>query len=614
MSGVAGCFHRDLAPATAADLAPMARALAWRGADGHASTCRGACVLATWHTWTTAEELGEVGPRELPAAGLLLAFDGRLDNRAELHRALGSDRPLEALSDAELVLLAWSAWGEEAPARLLGPFALLVADTRQRLFWLARDPVGHRGLAFHLGPDLLLAASDEHAIAADPRVGDTLDENMLAQYFSLAERVDGRTFFRGIEQVLPGELLRVGPRELQRRYFYRPRLDAGWRTSEDWQEAFRETLRLAVLCRLRTPSPGQVGVLLSGGLDSTAIAAMASTLLPGDRLSSFTWTFPAHPECDESAFVAETVARLGLEAHAVPCDDAGPLAGFERPGGAADWPTHPGTPEQNAYRLFHQRAYAAARSAGTRVLLSGMGGDQLYSGADAFVADLLHERRYFELPGELFWYWRRGRLRLSAWRDLLPARALWWRRRRRRAESAPWLTARALALLPENSPWPAWAADARRPEQVVRLFDPTNAHGINVECYYALRLGVAPRYPWRDLRILELAMQLPGVELRKRDVTRPILRRALRHMMPQNVIERNTKTSFEPIFRQSLQGERRAQVAALLDRPGARWPDFVSRAVLDRERGGAPTPLGALLIWMCLALELWLVRRESAGP
>lgn len=619
MSGVACCFHRDGAPASGDDLAAVAARLAWRGGDGSGHLAAGPVALATWHFWTTPEELGERGPRAAAAAGLLLAFDGRLDNREELARQLALDRPAERLarlSDAELALQCWLAWGEAALPRLLGPYALIVAQPRERRVWLARDPIGNRGLAFHLGPRLLLAASDEDAIAADPRVGRRLDDVQLAHYFSLEDRVDGRTFFRGVEQVLPGELLLVDGDEVERRLFYRPPLEAGPRSGEEWQEAFRDTWRQAVACRLR--APGAAGVLLSGGLDSTPIAAFAREARPAGRLCSFTWAFPAHPECDERALARETAARFELEAHEIPCDDAGPLAGLPADLAAAAaapddaWPVHPGTPEQNAYRLFHQRSYAAARAAGIRVLLSGMGGDQLYAGAESFAADLLRRGRPADLLRELAWHLGRRTLGAEAFRDLLPARLVWWRRRRRRRLAAPWLTAAAFARLPGLPPWPPWAAAAQRPEQVLRLFDPTNAHGINVECYYALRLGVSPRYPWRDRRIVELALQLPGIELRKRNVKRPILRSALRNSIPRNVIDRTTKTSFEPIFRQSLFVERQALTAALLDRPDARWPLFVEPGFLDRERLRVPSASGALMIWICLALELWLLRGESA--
>lgn len=613
MSGVACCFHRDGAPASADQLSAVADRLAWRGGDGSGCRVEGCIAVATWHFWTTPEEAGEREPREAADAGLLLAFDGRLDNREELARALAIDRPA-GISDAELALRAWLAWGEAALPRLLGPYAMIVARPRERQVWLARDPIGNRGLAFHLGPRLLLAASDEDALAADPRIGRRLDDAMLAHYFSLEERVDGRTFFRGIEQLLPGELLRIGPEKAERRLFYTPPRGAGPRRSEEWQEEFRDTLRQAVACRLRTTGPA--GILLSGGLDSTPIAAFARQARPQERLCSFTWAFPAHPQCDERALARETAERFTLEPHEIPCDDAGPLSGLpaEPAAAAADelWPVHPGTPEQNAYRLFHQRTYAAARAAGTRVLLSGMSGDQIYSGAESFVADLLRQGRGIDLLRELGWHLRHRQLDAAAFRDLLPAPLVWRRRRWRRRLSAPWLTDAALRQLPELPPWPPWARAAPRPEQVLRLFDPTNAHGINVECYYALRLGVSPRYPWRDRRIIELALQLPGIELRNRNVKRPILRSALRQSIPQNVIDRNSKTSFEPIFRQSLFGDGQALVTALLDRAGARWPLFVKKGFLDRERLRVPTSSGALMIWTCLALELWLLRGERA--
>lgn len=610
MSGLACCFHRDGAPAGAEDLARVAAALDWRGPDGRAEKRAGPFALAVWRSFGAGEIAADA------EAGLVAAFDGRLDNREELRRAL-PEAPA-ALSDAFLFLAAWRAWGEAGLARLLGPFAAVVAEPAERRVFLARDPVGHRGLAFHLSPRLLLAASDENAIAADPRVGRELDPAMVALYVSLEDRVDGRTFFRGIRQVLPGECWRIDAEGAASRPFYRPPLETPMRRREEWQEELRRTLRAAVACRL--PGAGEAaGILLSGGLDSTPLAGLAREARPGGRVASFTWAFARHPECDERELARETAARFALEAHEVGCDDAGPLASLppaarlEQIAADASWPLHPGTPEQNAYRLFHQRSYAAARGAGVRVLLSGMGGDQLYSGAESFVAELWRERRFAALLAELGWHLGHRCLSAAAFRDLLPAEWIWARRRRRRAKSAPWLTPAALALLPQGPPWPLWAGEAMRPEQVLRIFEPTNAHGINVECYYALRLGVSARYPWRDRRILELALLLPAIELRDRNVKRPIVRSALRQMMPQNVIDRRSKTSFEPVFRRSLFDERRALQDLLLDRSGASWPSFVARSFLDRERLRVPDARGALMIWICLALELWLLREKVAG-
>ncbi len=222
-----------------------------------------------WRAW---HSFGEGGLLEDAAAGLLFAFDGRLDNRDGAAARLAGRRRRPLRRRAGFRRLA--RLGRSCLPRLLGPYALVVAAPAERKVWLARDPVGHRGLAFHLPPRLLLAASDEHAVAADPRVGRALDPAMVALYCSLEDRVDGRTFFRHIQQVLPGESWCVGSAHAERRLFYRPRLDSPIRRSEEWQEELRATLREAVACRLRGADRVReregVGILLSGGLDSSA--------------------------------------------------------------------------------------------------------------------------------------------------------------------------------------------------------------------------------------------------------------------------------------------------------------------------------------------------------
>jgi asparagine synthetase B (glutamine-hydrolysing) len=569
--GVALVFQRDGAPVDAADLAAMA------AASAAAFLPCGAPVLDPG--------LPQLGWAGRPDARLgerwLLFFRGRVDNGEELWAALGAPARLAALDDGELVAAALERWGEDALARVLGPFALAWVDRAEQAVTLARDPLGEHGLAFHLDERRLIVASEEIGVLGHPAVGDALDESRLALYFSMEELVDGRTFFREVEQVVPGTLVRVDRAGCRRQVFWRPRPAPPFRRAEEWREAFRAMLAAATGACLRGGE--RPAVLLSGGLDSTPIAAMARQQRGRLPLGALSWVFPGHPECDERSYIDAAVELYGLQSIQVPGDDAWPLHGLED--GA--WPFHPGTPEQNPYRLLHERAYAAAAAAGHDILLSGMLGDQLYSGAPTT--------------------WR------AAVRDVLPAAWVWQRRRRRRALNAPWLTPQALALLPTSTPWPPWAAAARRPEQVLRIFDPGNSYGLAIEWYYCRRYGVEVRYPLRDRRIVELMTQIPSRIMRGKDEARAILRQSLRKELPQRVLARPGKASLESIFREGVfDRESRVLQRALLA-PSASWPGMVRRDVVEQAVGGQQQGFGELLVWLSVSLEIWSAQRRSQG-
>nr|HRC86081.1 asparagine synthase-related protein [Thermoanaerobaculia bacterium] len=317
--------------------------------------------------------------------GIWLAFAGRLDNRSEIWRALPEPAgPLAALRDAELVLEAYRSWGTGCFERLLGPFAVALLDLPARQALLARDPTGARGLAYFLDEHRLVAASEDAAVAAGPAVGRELDEIRLAMYFGLTELVLGHSVFAKVKQLRPGHWLRVSPTQVEESCFYRPRFDDALLQANDDElaEELLYRLRLAVECRVGEPE--RTGVLMSGGLDSVPLAALAAERMPrGRALAAFSWVFDRHRRADERRHIEQAVEHLGLSPCYLHGDDALPLTPL------SGWPTHPGTYEQNAYRLLHERAYRAAAEQGVTVLLTGMCGDQLYSGGSSWLAELV---------------------------------------------------------------------------------------------------------------------------------------------------------------------------------------------------------------------------------
>ena len=154
----------------------------------------------------------------------------------------------------------------------------------------------------------------------------------------------------------------------------------------------------------------------------------------------------------------------------MPCDDALPL------GDLTTWPLHPGTPEQNPFRRFHQRAYRAAAAHGASVVLSGMCGDQLWSGGETWLTDLLRRRRFTAAARELAWHLRRRaplRPALRSLRSLLEPAGLGPDSRHR----WPWLTARARSLMPQQNLAARAYARYPRPHQAELLLGAANGHG-----------------------------------------------------------------------------------------------------------------------------------------
>ena len=212
-------------------------------------------------------------------AGVLVA-DIRLDNRDELGAALSiSTAELRECSDSELLMRALAAWGERAVHRLIGDFAFAWWDQRSQHLLLARDFLGQRPLHYHLGRGFFAFASMPKGLHALPEVPLALDANAMAAFVALLPETGRETYFEGIEKVQPGHIVRVTPDGVRTtQYWQAPGEMLRLKDAREYEDAVRAELDRAVACRLRGTN-GRVGAHLSGGLDSTAVAATAARQL-----------------------------------------------------------------------------------------------------------------------------------------------------------------------------------------------------------------------------------------------------------------------------------------------------------------------------------------------
>ena len=382
MSAFGLIFQRRGAPVDAAVATRLMGALKHRGPDGCDTRSEASAYLGHQHCWSTPEEIGERQPLLAPPA-LRLVFDGRLDNRGELLSALGyGGAQGRALSDARLVLLAYQRWAEDSFSRLLGPFALALYNAEQRRVICARDALGGRTLFYYLSPALLLVASEEQAILTHPALSATLHPPRMAAYFAAQTPADGSAFFTDVRELLPAHAMSVDADASRAWRYWQPHPSAAirYRRDDDYAEHFRALLQQSVACRLRSTSTP--AVMMSGGLDSTSIAATAAQQLP--QLSTVSFVFDAFTSCDERSYMADMQARYALRAHHVLGDDAWPLNHIDA------WPLNPNSPENDAYRHLQTRLYQRANETGRRVLLSGEGGDQLYMGGRVMAGRFAH--------------------------------------------------------------------------------------------------------------------------------------------------------------------------------------------------------------------------------
>lgn len=379
MCGIAG-YHGHLPAGEAqALLQRMCAAIAHRGPDGQGIHVE--AEVGFGHRRLAIIDLSEDGaqPMANDDGTVRVTYNGEIFNHVELRSMLEArGRRFRTSSDTEVLLRLYEEFGAECVSHINGDFAFAIWDGARRRLFLARDRMGVRPLFHTMHEGRFYFASEAKALFAVPGITPEIDPVALDQIFTLWAPIAPRTAFKGIFELPPAHLMIVeeGRTEI-RPYWALSFPDAGDGDNRS-HAALAEELRtlLEDATRLRLRADVEVGSLLSGGLDSSVITALAARLAPG-RLRSFGVTFD-DPEFDESAWQQTMAQALGVTHHAVACR-AGDIAGM--------FPAVIRHCERSVLRTAPAPLYRLARSVreqSVKVVLSGEGADEIFAGYDIF--------------------------------------------------------------------------------------------------------------------------------------------------------------------------------------------------------------------------------------
>jgi asparagine synthase (glutamine-hydrolysing) len=326
MAGIAGWvdFHRDLEPLSGVVRA-MAATMAHRGPDAEGVWASPHALLGhrRLHVVAAADGAQPMAARSGGSVQAVVVYNGELYNAAGLRAELAArGHRFRTGSDTEVVLRAYLEWREDCPSHLDGMFAFAVWDHERDEAVLVRDRMGLKPLYYQQVGDGLVFGSEPKAILAHPLVDPVVDDDGLREALGFAG-TPGITAYRGMGRLLPGELVRFSRRGLSRHRYWTLSAEPHEEDLASTTATVRELLEDAVERRLTSDVP--MGVLLSGGVDSSAVAAMAARHLRarGDRLSTFTVGFtvdaaggvdPQRGTVDEP-YAREVAERLGTDHH-----------------------------------------------------------------------------------------------------------------------------------------------------------------------------------------------------------------------------------------------------------------------------------------------------------
>src|SRR6266446_8737955 len=378
MSGFAGVVSLDAAPPDALLLERMAEALAFRGPDGtHITTKPGAGFCFTFLRTGPAPQCPSQ-PCSLEGRVWLLG-DVRLDGRDDLRRKLEQHGEAIAadVTDEELVLRAWRLWGDEGIAELIGDYAFALWDAEARCLRCWRDLMGARPFFYALAGGWLHFSNTLDAVRCARDISSELDLRFIGDFLLEGWCPDpARTAFRDISRLPSGHALSYSTCGVHvRRFASLPVEDPLWlKREEEYVEQFRELLEQAVGERLPR---GPAAVLMSGGLDSASVAAIATKIAKkfGSHASLRAHTVDYCPLFDdEEGYYASLAAEhLGIPIEILSGASCVPYEGWDDLGPLMAEPCN------EPFLLLNQQQYRRVH-AHARVALSGLGGDDLLTG------------------------------------------------------------------------------------------------------------------------------------------------------------------------------------------------------------------------------------------
>src|SRR6266446_4256180 len=549
MSVQFGSWNFEGQPSSSDYIEKVSAALAPYGPDSSEAYSKSGVTILYRAFYTTKESRREMQPYISPS-GAVIIWDGRLDNRAELIRDLRDSLTISC-TDVAIVATAYEKWGTDCFAKFIGDWAVSIWNPINRSLILAKDLIGTRHLYYSVDKNQATWST-----TLDPLVrlaGKTfaLNEEYIAGWFSMFPAVH-LTPCVGIHSVPPSSfvLLRPGKHTVSKYWDFDPEKKIRYRTDAEYEEHFRTVFAKAVQRKLRSDRP--VLAELSGGRDSSSIVCMADTLIARGaaetpRLDTLSMYDDAEPNWNERPYFSKVEEKRGRTGWHI---NLGAQDPEENP--------EPGLPPESTNDRFvptpgydgrtSPQIRMCLASQGNRIVLSGIGGDEVMGGvptptpelenllARAQIGALAHQLKVWALEKKKPWF----HLFFEAAKGFFPPAFVGVPKNMR---PAPWLQ--------PNFVKNHRAALTGYPSRT-KLFGPLPSFQENIGTLDALRRQLARtalpfeppyeiRYPYLDRDLLEFMFAIPREQLVRPTQRRSLMRRALVGIVPDEILNRKTK-------------------------------------------------------------------------
>jgi len=568
MSGFFGIYHRDGRPQDSSILSRVAESMDHRGPDGADVWKNGALALGHCMLRTTPESLGEKLPYADNDAGLVITSDARIDNREELAKQLGlAERLKSGIPDSQLILAAYKKWSEKCVDFLLGDFAFAIWDANQQYLYCARDNFGVKPFYYYISNTTFIFGCEIKQVAEHPLVPLNINKGILTEYLANYFISKDETHFVDIKRLPAAHymIIESNKEKIHKYWELKPQTRIWYKHDSEYGDHFFDVFSDAVQCRMR--SNEKIGANLSGGLDSSSIVGMSyylDGLLKKYNVETFSLTFPGQL-CDESVFINAVNQRWNCSSCKFAIHDFRKQNFEGHIKNTMEMPDPPNLTMMDPLmkEIEHKDIH---------VMLSGIGGDEIFYGSPYVYLDLFLGRKWKCITEELQLRAKSGtnkelvRLGANMFWPILPksikGRLLL---SRIKPEFPPWLSNRVITKLLERTRTNIQMLGEEFKNLsdrtiFIRLMEPWLANVFELNDRYSSYHHVENRYPFLDRRMVEFALSIPEYERSRKNITKYILRTAGKELLPQNVIDRSDKAEFSSVFLEPMKNGENANV------------------------------------------------------
>ena len=619
MCGIAGTISLTQTPIQDLDrkLSVMNDLIRHRGPDGEGIWHHPHVHVGFAHRRLTIIDLSDAANQPMKdKSGNWITYNGEVYNYKELRSELGVQN-FTTNSDTEVILLAYQRWGPECVHHLRGMFAFAIWDESRQMLFCARDRFGIKPFYYSVVGDLLYFASEMKALLPFlPEIGTDVEglKDYLAFQFCLA----GKTLFKGIRELLPGHCLTVRKGSVDEKKYWEVHYNIDWtHTGRYFEDRLRELISDSVYFHLRSDVP--VGAYVSGGMDSSIVAAMAHKHAGGSLLG-FHGKFSLSPDYDESRYARMLSEQCGFELHEtdITLDDF--VGNIRKVIYHLDVPVAgPGS--------FPQFMVSKMAGAHRKVVLGGQGGDETFGGYTRYLIAYFEQCIKAAIDGTM----NNGNFivtyesiipNLTALHNYKPLLKEFWReglfdemdnRYFRLVNRSPVLSDEVnWDLLGKYSPFETFRTIFNGQNvQKESYFDKMTHFDfktllpalLHVEDRVSMAHGLESSVPFLDHPLVEFAATVPSNVKFKDGTLKHLLLKAMGPSLPTGIAGRKDKMGFPTPINEWMSSGARDFVHDVFSSQAAQSRGLINnRKVLDKM---SSEPKFGRKIWGLLCLELW---------